>query len=209
MRFLTPEFLTLLAIASAQLVAIISPGPSFLITARTAVVRSRRDGVEVAAGLAAGSAIWAGTALFGLNALFHAMPVLFIAMKILGALFLLCIAFQIFRHAHEPLTLHGDAIQGSPFLRGLWVQLSNPKVMVFFGSIFIAMLPANPQPWLLLALLAIVTLNEFWWYCVVALFFGATPVRNFYLQAKTLIDRITGAFLGAVGARLLITSTET
>jgi threonine/homoserine/homoserine lactone efflux protein len=147
--------------------------------------------------------IWAGAALFGLNALFHAVPVLFMSMKLLGALFLLWIAYQIFRHAREPLTLEGEAAQGNPFWRGFLVQIGNPKVMVFFGSIFIAMLPANPPLWMLLALLAIVSLNEVWWYSVVALFFGAEPVRRFYLMAKAWIDRVTGLFLGALGLRLL------
>jgi threonine/homoserine/homoserine lactone efflux protein len=203
MQFATPEMLTLLAIGAAQLVAVISPGPSFLITARTAVVRSRGDGVKVAAGLAAGTIIWAGAALFGLNALFHALPTLFVAMKVAGAVFLLWIAYQIFTHAKEPLQMDGEVEQGNPFWRGFWVQLSNPKVMVFFGSIFIAMLPEAPPMWLLFALLALVSFNEFWWYSVVALFFGAGPVRSFYLRAKAWIDRITGLFLGALGLRLL------
>jgi threonine/homoserine/homoserine lactone efflux protein len=203
MQFLTPELLTILAIGGAQMVAVVSPGPSFLITARTAVVRTRGDGVKVAAGLAAGTVIWAGAALFGLNALFHAVPVLFIAMKLAGALFLLWIAYQIFVHAKVPLQFEGAAAEGSPFWRGFWVQISNPKVMVFFGSIFIAMLPQNPPLWLMFALLAVVVFNEFWWYSVVALFFGAGPVRRFYLKAKRWIDRVTGLFLGALGLRLL------
>jgi threonine/homoserine/homoserine lactone efflux protein len=203
MPLATPEILTLLAIGAAQMVAVISPGPSFLITARTAVVRSRADGVKVAAGLAAGTVVWAGAALFGLNALFHALPVLFMAMKVAGAVFLLWIAYQIFIHAKEPLTLEGDAAKGNPFTRGFLVQISNPKVMVFFGSIFIAMLPAQPPLWLLIALLALVVFNEFWWYTIVALFFGGGPIRSMYLRAKSWIDRITGAFLGVLGARLL------
>jgi threonine/homoserine/homoserine lactone efflux protein len=203
MQFLTSEILTILAIGAAQMVAVVSPGPSFLVTARTAVAQSRKDGVKVAAGLAAGTIIWAGAALFGLNALFHAVPALFMAMKLAGALFLIWIAYQIFSHAHQPLQFEGDAVEGSPFWRGFWVQISNPKVMVFFGSIFIAMLPAKPPLWMLFALLALVIFNEFWWYTVVALFFGAGPVRKFYLKAKSWIDRVTGLFLGALGLRLL------
>lgn len=203
MQLATPEILTILAIGAAQMVAVVSPGPSFLITARTAVAKSRRDGVKVAAGLAAGTVIWAGAALFGLNALFHAVPVLFTAMKLVGALFLLWIAYQIFVHAKVPLQFENVAAEGNPFWRGFWVQISNPKVMVFFGSIFIAMLPATPPLWMLFALLAVVVFNEFWWYTVVALFFGAGPVRIFYLKAKSWIDRLTGLFLGALGLRLL------
>jgi len=207
MSITSTDLFTLVSIGVVQLLAVISPGPSFLITARTAVARSRRDGIKVALGLGAGTVVWAGAALFGLNALFHAMPILFMVMKFAGALFLLWIAYQIFVHAKVPLRLEGGEQAGNPFLKGVLVQLSNPKVMVFFGSIFIAMLPANPPLWMLLALLAIVSFNEVWWYSAVALFFGAGPVRAFYLRAKTWIDRVTGVFLGGIGLRLLWNAT--
>ncbi len=198
-------FLTLASIGLVQLMAVISPGPSFLITARTAVSRSRLDGMKVALGLGAGTVIWASAALLGLNALFKAVPALFMVMKAGGALFLLWIAYQIFRYAAEPLDMEagGGAAADSPFWRGFLVQIGNPKVAVFFGSIFIAMLPADVPPWMIVALIALVTFNEVWWYCVVALFFGAGPVRGFYLDAKKWIDRVTGLFLGALGLRLL------
>jgi RhtB (resistance to homoserine/threonine) family protein len=197
------DLLLLLSIGVVQLLAVISPGPSFLITARTAVARSRLDGVKVALGLTAGTVIWSSAALLGLNAVFHAMPMLFMAMKVAGALFLLWIAWQIFRHAKDPIAMDGADATGNPFMRGFLTQLANPKVVVFFGSIFIAMLPASVPLWMTLALIAIVSFNELWWYTVVALFFGSGPVRSFYLRAKAWIDRITGLFLGALGLRLL------
>ena len=205
MQLAAPELLTLFSIGFVQLLAVISPGPSFLITARTAVARSRIEGVKVAAGLSLGTVVWSGGALFGLNVLFHAVPALFLAMKVAGALFLLWIAWQIFRHAAEPLDMQmaADGNHGNSFWKGVWVQLSNPKVIVFFGSIFVAMLPENPPLWLLLALLFIVSFNEFWWYSAVALFFGSGPVRRIYLKSKAWIDRATGLFLGALGLRLL------
>ena len=82
----TSDLLTLLSIGLIQLMAVISPGPSFLITARTAVAHSRADGIKVALGLGAGTVVWSSAALLGLNAVFHAVPVLFMAMKVAGAL---------------------------------------------------------------------------------------------------------------------------
>ncbi|MGL4527027.1 MAG: LysE family translocator, partial [Aestuariivirga sp.] len=158
---------------------------------------------KVALGLTAGTVIWSSAALLGLNAVFHAMPMLFMAMKVAGALFLIWIAWQIFRHARDPIAMDGADATGNPFMRGFLTQLANPKVVVFFGSIFIAMLPASVPLWMTLALIAIVSFNELWWYTVVALFFGSGPVRSFYLRAKAWIDRITGLFLGALGLRLL------
>jgi threonine/homoserine/homoserine lactone efflux protein len=208
MPLTTSDLLTLLTIGFVQLLAVISPGPSFLITARTAVARSRLDGFKVALGLAAGTVIWASAALLGLNAVFHAVPLLFMAMKIAGALFLLWIAFQIFRHASAPIRMEGTDASGNPFMKGFLTQIANPKVAVFFGSIFIAMLPSSVPLWMTVALIALVSFNELWWYTVVALFFGAGPVRRFYLRAKVWIDRITGLFLGALGLRLLWAAGE-
>jgi threonine/homoserine/homoserine lactone efflux protein len=46
-------------------------------------------------------------------------------------------------------------------------------------------------------------MNEIIWYSLVSLFFGSSPVRRSYLIAKRWIDRVTGAFLGLLGLRLL------
>ncbi len=211
MQLAAPELLTLLTIGLVQAVAVISPGPSFLITARTAVARSRADGVKVALGVGVGSAIWACAALLGLNVIFQAFPPLFIAMKIFGALFLLWLAWQIFAHARDPVVIEGPNGEtiANPFLKGMITQVSNPKAAVFFGSIFIAMLPSVVPLWMTVALIVMTALNEIWWFSAVALFFGSGPVRQLYVRAKVWIDRVTGVFLGLLGVRLLWAARET
>ncbi|WP_119268316.1 LysE family transporter [Taklimakanibacter deserti] len=209
---MTAGLITLVTIGFVQLLAVISPGPSFLITAQTAVARSRLDGIKIAFGLGAGTLVWSSAALLGLNALFRLHHWLFVGMKIAGALFLLWIAIQIFRHAKAPVEMsegNGEAAKRNPFLRGFLTQISNPKVAVFFGSIFVAMLPQDVPGWMVIALVAIVTTNEVLWYSLVALCFGSGPVRRFYLGAKAWIDRVTGLFLGALSLRILLRAGDT
>jgi threonine/homoserine/homoserine lactone efflux protein len=204
---MTASLITLVTIGFVQLLAVISPGPSFLITAQTAVSRSRLDGIRIALGLGAGTLVWSSAALLGLNALFRLHHWLFVGMKIAGALFLLWIAIRIFRHARTPVEMaetNGEAAKRNPFVRGFLTQISNPKVAVFFGSIFVAMLPRDVPGWMVAALIAIVTANEILWYSLVALCFGSGPVRRGYLAARAWIDRVTGAFLGALSLRLLM-----
>lgn len=199
------NILTIITIGLVQLLAVMSPGPSFLITARTAVARSRSDGVMVAIGLGAGSIVWASAALLGLNSLFRQFHWLYFSMKVAGALFLIWLAFQILRHAADPVEIDGGGKEHgqNPLLRGFLTQIANPKVVVFFGSIFVAMLPGEVPAWMIVALIVMVTVNEIVWYSLVALFFGSSPVRRFYLLAKRWIDRVTGVFLGLLGLRLL------
>jgi RhtB (resistance to homoserine/threonine) family protein len=203
---MTANIVALATIGFVHLLAVISPGPSFLVTARTAVARSRADGIKVALGLGAGTVVWSAAALLGLNFLFHQFHWLFIGMKVAGALFLLWLAFQIFRHAADPVDMDDGASNENrhdPLLRGFLTQISNPKVVVFFGSLFVAMLPSEVPGWMIAALIAIVTINEIVWYSLVSLFFGSSPLRRFYLLAKRWIDRATAAFLGLLGLRLL------
>jgi RhtB (resistance to homoserine/threonine) family protein len=203
---MTSNLITLATIGAVQMLAVMSPGPSFLITAQTAVARSRADGVKVAFGLGAGSIVWAAAALLGLNVLFHQVHWLFVAMKVAGALFLLWIAYQIVRHAADPIALDAAAeAPGArhPLVRGFLTQIANPKVVVFFGSIFVAMLPSDVPAWMIAALIALVAFNEIVWYSLVSLLFATPPVRRFYIGAKRWIDRATGLFLGVLGLRLL------
>lgn len=201
----TSDLLILAGIGLVQLLGAMSPGPSFLLTAQTAAAGSRRDGVMVALGLSLGAAAWAFAALFGLNAVFQRLPLAYAAVGLAGGLYLIWIGVRIFRAADRPLAMAGAAgtLSRGPFLRGLVLQLSNPKVVMFFSSIFIAMLPRQTPLWMSLALVGIVFFNDLWWYSLVGAFFGSGPVQRFYAAAKGWLDRIMGLCLAGLGLRLL------
>lgn len=139
----------LLTLAAAHLLAVISPGPSLLVVTRTAMAVSRQAGLWTALGFAIGSLIWAAAALFGLNLLFVVAPWLYTAMRVGGALYLLYLAVMLWRHARAPFDLApaGRKLSESgraSFRRGLLTQMSNTKVVVFMGSILVALLPPDP-----------------------------------------------------------------
>lgn len=202
--------LPLLGLAAVHLMAAASPGPSFVLVAQTAVGSGRRAGLLAAFAMMLGALIWAAAALYGLQALFARFEWLYLAMRIGGGLYLLYLAVMLWRHAHEPLpepSAAGDktgAVQG--FVRALLLQLSNPKVMVFFGSIFLALLPAHPPTGMQVATLAIVAFNEFTWYALITLLFSGGPARAIYRRAKFWLDRIMGGALALLGLRLALLS---
>lgn len=197
----------LAGLALVHLLAVASPGPSFMLVAQAAVGSGRRAGLLAALATTVGAVAWATAALFGLQALFARFEWLHVAMQVGGALFLLWIAFQIWRHAHQPLPEPGpgtrDAGGWKGFVHALLLALSNPKIMVFFGSIFLSVLPADMPPWMPAAALAIVAANEFVWYALVTFVFSGGPARAFYRRAKLWLDRAMAGVLGLLGARLL------
>jgi threonine/homoserine/homoserine lactone efflux protein len=198
----------LAGLAVVHLLAVASPGPSTVLVIQTAAVAGRRGGLLAALAMMVGALIWASAALFGLQALFLRFGWLFLVFRIGGAIYLLYLAIMLWRHARDPLPILGHGAtprltgwQG--FLRALLLQLSNPKIMVFFGSIFLSVLPANLPGWMDGTVLAIVAFNEFTWFALLALLFSGDAVRAFYVRVKLWLDRIMGGVLGLLGLRLL------
>lgn len=206
-------WLILLPIAVAHILAVVSPGPSFILISRMAVARSRAEGVAAGIGMGVGATAWAAAVLLGLQGPIVRNPWVFDGLRVAGGLFFLYVGMQVWRHAREPLTMAG-APEAEPagtrrsllaaFAQGLWVQVSNPKVAIFFGSIFVALLPADVPRWLLLALLTMVFVSDGGWYVLVAVLFSAKGPRATYLRSKTVIDRLAGAILAGLGVKLLL-----
>ncbi|CAN7199183.1 LysE family translocator [Variovorax paradoxus] len=201
----------LLGIAGAMIVGAMSPGPSFVMVARTAVSSSRRDGLAAALGMGAGGVVFAIAALVGLQAAFLAVPALYLAVKLLGGAYLVYLGIRIWRGAREPLSTAQEerAAAGTggnarrAFLLGMGTQVSNPKTAVVYASIFAAFLPREVPLALALAVPAVIFCIETGWYAVVALALSSAAPRSAYLRYKAWIDRAAGSVMVLLGLKLL------
>jgi threonine/homoserine/homoserine lactone efflux protein len=205
------EYVAALAgLALVHLLAVASPGPSTVLVIQTSAVSGRRAGLLAAFAMMLGAVVWAAAALYGLQILFARFEWLYVAFRIAGAIYLIYLGFMLLRHAGAPLPEADPAAaqagvwQG--FVKALLLQLSNPKVMVFMGSIFISLLPAQPPAWMDATVLAIVAINEFTWFALLALLFSGSTARAFYRRTKVWLDRIMGGVLAALGVRLVLSN---
>ena len=198
----------LLGLAVVHVLAVASPGPSTVLVVQTAAV-SRRSGLITAFAMMLGSVAWASAALFGLQALFAEFAWVHRAFQVAGGLFLLYLAVLIWRHAREPLPEIATLAGGSDwqvFTRALLLQLSNPKIMVFFGSIFLSVLPHDMPAWMQVTVLALVAFDEFAWFTLLALTFSGGTARAFYRRTKFWIERFMGGALALLGLRLALSA---
>ena len=198
-----------LAVALLHLMAAISPGPAVLMSARTGVTEGLRTGAFLAMGIGAGAVVWAAAALFGLALIFQAAPALLWALKIAGGIYLIHMAWGMWRDADQPLDM---AETGRPprsaisaFRLGLITQLSNPKPAILFSAIFIGTVPNGTPAWVIAALLTVVFLNEAIWNTLVARIFSFQRTKAAYLSLKTLIDRSFGGLLALLGLKIAAT----
>src|SRR5215471_9521099 len=118
---------------SACLLGLASPGPNVLAVLGTAMGEGRRAGVALALGIAGGSVLWALMTAAGLSALLASYAAALTAIKIAGGLYLLWLAYKAFRSAATTQDLVARRIANTPptvgalYLRGLAIQMTNPK----------------------------------------------------------------------------------
>jgi len=97
------DFAALLATAAALSVGVVSPGPSFVVVARTSIASSRPEGVAAAFGMGIGGLSFAVAALLGLHGLPLTVPAVYVGLKVLGGLYLAYLGFQIWRGSRQAL----------------------------------------------------------------------------------------------------------
>lgn len=205
MEILT-SFIGILGVLS---LGIMSPGPSFVLVARTSVAVSRFDGLATAIGMGLGGMVFAILALLGIKAVLLSVPYLYLVLKILGGAYLIFLAVVIWRSADVEVDFQGQLVDDNStlfksFKVGLITQLSNPKTAIFYGSIFAALLPPDIPIEVVLMLAPIIFLLEAGWYSLVALVLSLEAPKNVYLNSKYLLDRLAGGVIGVLGMKLII-----
>jgi len=200
--------ISILSIAGAVTLGAMSPGPSFVMVARTAVASSRADGLAAALGMGVGGVLFACAALLGLHVILTAVPWLYLGLKLVGGAYLIYLGCMIWRGARRPLQI-GEGVPSTShrsFLLGLLTQVSNPKTAVVYASIFVALLPQEVPLAAMLILPVAIFVIEAGWYSVVALALSAPSPRAAYLRWKVWVDRAAGSAMGLLGIKLIATA---
>lgn len=204
----------ILGIAVALTLGAMSPGPSFILVARTSVAVSRRDGLAAAVGMGVGGVFFSAIALLGLLAILTAVPLLHLALKVLGGTYLAYLGYRIWRGARQPLVLESTSLQNHPtqawrsFVLGLVTQVSNPKTAIVYASVFASLLPHDIPSVVPVVLPIMVFAIETTWYSVVALALSSPSPRARYLASKTWIDRTAGTIMSLLGLKLIFEAQQ-
>jgi len=199
------ELFTLAGIAAANTVACLSPGPAFLLVSRAAAGRSRATGLATGLGVALAATLWAAAACFGVAAIMTRLATLYGFIQLLGAVYLIWLGLTAWLHPDGTETSRpvvGLQRRHRAFLTGLSLGLTNPKIVFFFSSIFVALIPIHASLSLRIAALAVVAADEVLFAVSVALLFSTPRVQAFYGRVRHGIERVAGAVFIAIGARI-------
>ncbi len=184
------------------LAAIASPGPAMLVSIRTTLIHGRVAGIKTGLGLGLMAAIWTMLALLGLKGIFDLFPFTYLAMKIIGAIYLLYIAWNTWKSAKRSLNSNVK-IGKRHFMDGILLNLSNPKSVLFTAAVIVLVFPPDLTFFDKAVIIANHFIVEVICYSLIAITMSTEAVSKQYLKAKTWFDRFTAIVLGGLGIKLL------
>ena len=192
-------------------IAAVTPGPNFLVIVRASLTGDRKVAMATVAGTIAGTFVWGVAGWLGITALFAAAPFAFVALKIVGGIYIAWLGLRILWNARTPgpgvtqVTRSTRPLSPSGGFRlALATSIANPKSAVFVASLFAAALPAGYH-WSqgVVAVLMMMAISGTW-YSGLALVLAKPSVAQAYNRARRAIDIATGAVFLAFGAKLAL-----
>ncbi len=130
-----PSIATLLAFAAATLLLAATPGPDMTLSISRALAQGKKAALFVVLGTSLGIVVHTMLVAFGVSALITASPTAFLMLKTGGAAYLLWLAVQAIRYGSKFSVNKVETAKGTPLANissGFWVNLLNPKVIIFF-----------------------------------------------------------------------------
>ncbi|RON03899.1 LysE family transporter [Pseudomonas brassicacearum] len=202
------EITLLCALAGAFIVLIVSPGPNFLVITQLSFRQSRQQGVSAGLGVASGSILWALLAATGLGIIFQYLPWLQPSLQLLGGAYLSWLGYKSLRNAGtqpQPRNLGALGISslGRAYRFGLLTNLTNPKALAFYTSVFSTVTSPGLPMWVRGAGVSIIGVLAISWFVLLATLFSIPAIQVRYQRRKKAIDIATGLFMVAFGLRLL------
>ena len=122
----------------------IAPGPDNVFVLTQSALHGKLSGLVVVFGLCTGLLVHTTAVAFGVAVIFQASTLAFTLLKIIGACYLVYLAWQIFRATPEQIRMQSDQQKslGTLYRRGIIMNVTNPKVSIFF----LAFLPQFADP---------------------------------------------------------------
>jgi threonine efflux protein len=201
------ELRILLTLIGVYIPVLVSPGPNFLVVTQVAVSRSRRHAIVTALGVSSASTIMAMIAATGVGILMMHFARLQDVVRVVGGLYLAYVGVKTWRQAALPLMANDRGSQmrslQQSFWYGLTTNLSNPKSLVFFSTMFASLLTSDLPAWVRIAGVCSVALVSTTWNLSVANWFSGQRMKQAFARAKSSISRVTACVLVMVGIKLL------
>ena len=191
----------------AHLIALISPGPDFIVACRNAIQYSRKTGLWTAVGFGIGVCVHMSYAFFGLTWMISQSDILFTTMKYLGAVYLIYLGVSSLFLKNTKIDLKTDQRVSkikwyTATKMGLLTNLLNPKASLFFLSLFTLVIGPEVNLTVMAILALILVSSTVLWFSLVAVFLTHQKTRYLFEGYQKQINRLFGMILIIIGIRI-------
>lgn len=203
------SFTEITLLATICLLGMLSPGPDFILVTRNAIMQKRGPALATAFGIIAGCLVHASYCLLGLAFIITQSILLYNTVKYLGAAYLIYIGIKGLLSKKEnpdlanipytvPLSLR------AAFMQGFLCNVLNPKLAVFLLSLFTQFIKPDAALAQKAIVISIFLIEAIMYWPILVLAFQLPMIRNHLRAAQHYIDKICGAILLGLGAKVAL-----
>lgn len=192
-----------------HLLGVASPGPDFIMTVRNSLAYSRQTGIFTAIGIGLGIIVHLTYCLLGLAVIISQSILLFNAIKMLGAGYLIYIGIKSWRARGSEIVIgdchkKADISAAAAVKIGFLTNVLNPKATLFFLGLFTLVIQPNISKSLLAVASVIMVINTMLWFALVAIFFTQKHVRNVFERFQGYFNKFFGGLLVLLGVKVAL-----
>ena len=195
----------IVAFTAVAAVLTVTPGVDMALVTRTALERGPRPARLTAAGICSGLLVWAALSAIGVAAVLSASAEVYTVLRLAGAAYLIFLGVQGLLRAAGPDRVEAPRAAGSPFRQGLFTNLLNPKIAVFYTTFLPQFIRAGDPVLAMSLLLASIhaALSLVWLsgYGSAVARAGDVLRRG---RARRALDALSGLVLVGLGVRLAL-----
>jgi len=208
------EFIPLiLTVATLHFLAVLSPGPDFLMITRNSLVYSRKTGIYSAFGLSLGILVHILYSLIGIGFIISQSVVLFNIIKLLGAAYLIYIGYKSLRSKSTAVSeLEGsikeDLSRLSAIKLGFLTNVLNPKATLFFFSLFVVVIvPTTPLAFKMFMGIEMAFVT-FLWFAFIAYLFSHNFIKTKLIKIQHYAEKFIGVLLIGLGVKVAFSASK-
>jgi RhtB (resistance to homoserine/threonine) family protein len=203
------DFGLITAVGLIHLVALVSPGPDFVVACRNSLLYSRTIGIYTTVGFGIGICVHISYAAFGLSWLIANNELIFTVIQYLGAFYLMFIGIQSLRSFRSQIGQETATASSriSPFRAvriGFITNVLNPKATLFFLSLFSTMLTPTVGELTLVVIAVLLVVTTILWFSLVALLISHPRFTTTLKRYEKTIQQFFGVLLIGIGGIILI-----
>lgn len=187
----------LLTICALHFIAQLSPGPDVLLVAKSSASTTRSNTLKIILGITAGVVVWVALTLLGFTVLMQNWPWIQQILMLIGGFFLAKMGYAMLKGGLASLKneaqLDGTlAEQKNYFLMGLFTNLANPKILIYFSSVFSLALSSTASEHLKPLLAVIIPIQTLVVFSLLMMVMSIPKIKALYQRSGSYIDILSG-----------------